>query len=240
MPLVSRTKHFDSGRRILAKSFKRDATIALHWLKFCCRGTTLKFTDLLFACYAPFALLLLVCGLALFSSDVTPLLQFDRQAIMAGDWWRLWTGHLLHTNYWHLLMNLAGLIVIIMLHGNYYCGWPFVFITVVGFLLVSLAMLFWSPATGLYVGLSGWLHALLVYGACEDVRRQWSSGWLILAGVAVKVVWEQWQGASHDLVKLIEADVAVDAHLYGAISGVLLFVILFVFTQMRPRGVPQV
>ena len=171
-------------------------------------------------------LLALILLLALFSIEVTPWLQFDRNAIHAGEWWRIWTGHLLHTNSWHLLMNLAGLVVITMLHGNYYQRWQFFFILVIGFTLISLGLLFWSPAIGLYVGLSGWLHTWLVYGACEDVRRNWSSGWLILAGVAIKVGWEQWHGASADLVMLIEADVATDAHLYGAISGLILFSVL--------------
>lgn len=193
----------------------------------------MKFSALLSTCCAPLLLLALILLLALFSIEVTPWLQFDRNAIHAGEWWRIWTGHLLHTNSWHLLMNLAGLVVITMLHGNYYQRWQFLFILLIGFTLISLGLLFWSPAIGLYVGLSGWLHTLLVYGACEDVRRNWSSGWLILAGVAVKVGWEQWNGASASLVTLIEADVATDAHLYGAISGLILFSILHSFQRIQ-------
>lgn len=179
--------------------------------------------------------MVLLVLLALFQPQLVSYLQYDRQALLSGQWWRLWTGHLLHTNSWHLVMNLAGLAVITMLHGNYYRRGQFLFLLCAGCLLISLALLFWSPAIGLYVGLSGWLHALLVFGACEDIRRNWSSGWLILAGVAAKVCWEQWQGASADLVTLIEADVAVDAHLYGALCGALLFVVVFSFKQIRNR-----
>jgi rhomboid family GlyGly-CTERM serine protease len=181
-------------------------------------------------------LLLLAILLALFEPTLSGILQFDRQAILAGEWWRLWSGHLLHTNSWHLLMNLAGLVVITLLHGNYYQRWQFLFLLLSGLLLISLALLFWSPAISFYVGLSGWLHTLLVYGACEDIRRNWSSGWLILAGVAAKVTWEQWHGASSDLVTLIEADVAIDAHLYGAICGLILFGALHSFSQIRSRS----
>ncbi len=187
------------------------------------------------SCYAPAVLMVLLVLLALFEPRLVSVLQYDRQALLAGEWWRLWTGHLLHTNSWHLVMNLAGLAVITMLHGNYYRHGQFLFLLLSGFCLISLALLFWSPAIGLYVGLSGWLHALLVFGACEDIRRNWSSGWLILAGVGAKVCWEQWQGASADLVTLIEADVAVDAHLYGAVCGAALFVMVFSFKQIRNR-----
>lgn len=234
MPAASLPLSLTADWRIVRKSVKTNATIALHCWLFLLWGSILKFSAVLSACYAPFALALLMCVFAVFNDQVTPWLQFDRQAILAGEWWRLWSGHLLHTNSWHLLMNLAGLVVIIMLHGNYYRSCVFAFLLFAGVTLISLALLFWSPAISLYVGLSGWLHALLVYGACEDVRRQWSSGWLILAGVAAKVGWEQWQGASSDLVMLIEADVAVDAHLYGAITGLTLFVLLS-FQQFYPR-----
>jgi len=196
----------------------------------------LKFSALLATCSAPLLLLLLAILLALFEPTLSGILQFDRQAILAGEWWRLWSGHLLHTNSWHLLMNLAGLVVITLLHGNYYQRWQFLFLLLSGLLLISLALLFWSPAISFYVGLSGWLHTLLVYGACEDIRRNWSSGWLILAGVAAKVTWEQWHGASSDLVTLIEADVAIDAHLYGAICGLILFGALHSFSQIRSRS----
>ncbi len=234
MPAASLLLSLAADWRIVRKSVKTNATIALHCCLFLRRGLILKFSALLSACYAPVALALLMCVFAVFNDDVTPWLQFDRQAILAGEWWRLWSAHLLHTNSWHLLMNLAGLVVIIMLHGNYYRSCAFAFLVFAGFVLISLALLFWSPAIGLYVGLSGWLHALLVYGASEDVRRHWSSGWLILAGVAAKVAWEQWQGASNDLVMLIEADVAVDAHLYGAITGLTLFVLMLSFQQFYP------
>ena len=49
-----------------------------------------------------------------------------------------------------------------------------------------------------------------------------------------KVGWEQWQGASQDIVTLIDAEVATDAHLYGAVIGLLLYAVsLFVrrFTE---------
>ncbi len=169
----------------------------------------------------------------IFNQQLTPWLQYDRLAVLDGQWWRLWSGHLLHTNGWHFLMNLAGLAIIVLLHQPYYRLLNMLFLVGAGFALISLALLFWSPSISLYVGLSGFLHALVVWGACQDIRAQWSSGWLILIGVAGKVGWEQWQGASAELVTLIDADVATDAHLYGAIGGLLLFVMTFSVQQIR-------
>ncbi|WP_240652772.1 rhombosortase [Rheinheimera riviphila] len=155
--------------------------------------------------------------------ELTPWLEFDRSAIYQGQWWRIVTGHFMHTNNWHLVMNLGGLLLILLLHGSYYRPLQLAVNLLLGSVLIGLALLFWSPQISLYVGLSGWLHALLVCGCCIDIQRQWSSGWLILTAVFGKVIWEQWQGASQDVVTLIDAEVATDAHMYGAVIGLLLY-----------------
>lgn len=183
---------------------------------------------------AGLSLAILLIVLHLLRVELTPWLEFDRSAIYQGQWWRILTGHFMHTNSWHLLMNLGGLLLILLLHGMYYRALQFWIHLLLGSILIGLALLFWSPQISLYVGLSGWLHAFLVCGCCIDIQRHWSSGWLILAAVFGKVIWEQWQGASQDIVTLIDAEVATDAHLYGAVIGLLLYAVsLFVrrFTE---------
>jgi membrane associated rhomboid family serine protease len=66
------------------------------------------------------------------------------------------------------------------------------------------------------------LHGLLCYGAAADLRQGYRSGALILIGVAIKIGAEQWQGPDPELSAQSAAEVAIDAHLYGAVSGVLL------------------
>jgi rhomboid family GlyGly-CTERM serine protease len=175
---------------------------------------------------ASLSLAVILIILHLLRTELTPWLEFDRSAIYQGQWWRILTGHFLHTNSWHLVMNLGGLALILLLHGMYYRPAQLWLHLLLGSTLIGLAVLFWSPQITIYVGLSGWLHALLVTGCCIDIQRHWSSGWLILAAVFGKVIWEQWQGASQDVVTLIEAEVATDAHLYGAVVGLLLYAAL--------------
>lgn len=66
----------------------------------------------------------LLCALlyvgGLFTPSIDNLLAYRRSAISDGQWWRLITGNLLHTNHWHLLMNLAGLWVLLFLHHFHY------------------------------------------------------------------------------------------------------------------------
>ncbi|MBU2428610.1 MAG: rhombosortase [Gammaproteobacteria bacterium] len=185
---------------------------------------------------AGLSLALLLVILHLLRLELTPFLEFNRSAIYQGQWWRILTGHFMHTNTWHLVMNLGGLFLIMLLHGNYYRAIQLWVNVVLGCLLIGLALLFWSPQISLYVGLSGWLHALLVCGCCIDIQRHWSSGWLILAAVFGKVIWEQWQGASQDIVTLINAEVATDAHLYGAAVGLFLYAVMLFVRRFAQAG----
>lgn len=169
-------------------------------------------------------LLLFMLSTALYflPASYQQLLEYQAVAIRSGEFWRLFSGHLLHSNLLHLLLNLLGLIVLMLLHGKLEgrmaVGWQLILLS----LSTSLALYWLAPDVEIYVGLSGILHGLLCYGATADIRQGFHSGGLILLGVAVKVGSEQWYGPDPELSAQIAAEVAIDAHLYGAISGVLL------------------
>ena len=89
-------------------------------------------------------------------------------------------------------------------------------------LAISMLLYVGSEQIHIYVGLSGLLHAMLTLGALKDIQLKINTGWLLLAGLIVKVSWEQWHGPDEDLAKLINASVATDAHLYGVVSALAL------------------
>ena len=86
------------------------------------------------------------------------------------------TGHLLHTNNWHLLLNLLGMLLLWALHGDYYAYRRFIVIWIALSLLTGAAIHFSDPNT-VYVGLSGVLHGLVVWGAVLDCKRSDKTGY---------------------------------------------------------------
>nr|WP_235869186.1 rhomboid family intramembrane serine protease [Veronia nyctiphanis] len=52
--------------------------------------------------------------------DLKPYFIWSRELILNGQWWRILSGNLTHTNAIHLLMNVAGLAVIGWMHREYY------------------------------------------------------------------------------------------------------------------------
>ncbi|WP_227006676.1 rhombosortase [Shewanella donghaensis] len=153
--------------------------------------------------------------------NIDKLFAYRYDLIGQGEWWRIATGNILHTNLWHLLMNLAGFWVILFLHEVHYKRHYFKLVS----LFISLAILeglglyLFFPELKGYVGLSGLLHGLFTFGALLDIRRGYKSGYLLLLGVFAKVSYEMYFGASEGVSELINARVATESHLIGVISG---------------------
>ncbi len=178
-----------------------------------------------------FALVISVICTVLFVSTMTPmaninidaLLSYRYDNIAAGELWRIATGNLLHTNLWHLLMNLAGFWVILFLHEMHYKGHASKFMGLFFSLCIleGLGLYFFYPELKGYVGLSGLLHGLFTFGALLDIRKGYISGYLLLVGVCLKVAYEMYFGASESVSSLINARVATESHFIGVLTGLL-------------------
>lgn len=160
--------------------------------------------------------------LAILPLHLQTALSYSRAGIASGEYWRLFSGHLLHSNSWHLLMNLGGLLLAMLLHAGIFSYRQLALQWLLCALAISVLLYFGAEQIRVYVGLSGLLHAMLTLGALRDIQLKINSGWLLLAGLIIKVSWEQWQGPDEGLADLINASVATDAHLYGVISALAL------------------
>ena len=174
----------------------------------------------------PLALALISSVLFFLEPSSGELLAFDRYAIDSYETWRLATSSLVHTNGFHLLLNLGGLLLLWALHGELYRGIFFTKLFLWCAIGTAIGIYFFSPNMIWYAGMSGALHGLFFWGACKDIARGLKSGWLLLLGVGIKIGYEQVEGSSESLASLIDASVAVDAHLYGAVSGLVFFAIV--------------
>ena len=206
-------------------------------------------------------------GLFLFQEHTLPVLEFSRNAIEQGEWWRLITGNLMHSNHWHLLLNLGGLLLATLLVGHLFSWQHFLALFISNGLMVGVLIYYFNPDITYYVGLSGYSHGLFIYGALLGIyhsyylkqllnhrsfdidekdnnhtqlvtkwrRRAKFDGetyWMLLIGIIGKVAYEQFFGASDEMSELINANVATDAHLYGAAVAMVQFVKLVLIRQI--------
>ncbi|HEY0340556.1 MAG TPA: rhombosortase, partial [Steroidobacteraceae bacterium] len=81
-----------------------------------------------------------------------------------------------------------------------------------------------------YVGSSGALHGMMSAGTLAHLRRRDMDGWILAAFIVVKLSFEQGAGALP--FSDSGAGVVVDAHLYGALGG------LIAAAFLKPRAEP--
>lgn len=156
---------------------------------------------------------------------VQQLLRYDREAILNGEVWRLLSGNFLHLGFTHLLLNLAGLLLIWMFFGARFTHVQWIVIVLVTSLATGAGLLLLTPEVGWYVGLSGALHGYFVAGCMAEIRLKLREGWWLLGLITLKLAWEQWHGAMPGTASLAGGEVVVDAHLFGALAGVAALVL---------------
>lgn len=166
-----------------------------------------------------------------FNNSFNELFIYQRTGINDQQFWRLITGHLFHTNYAHFLLNTLAIILLWALHGQYYSRINYLSLCLFSALFISICIYFLDPTMEKYVGLSGVLHALFAWGAIKDIENKDKTGFILLLGIIIKVSHEQIYGASEDVASLINADVAVNAHLSGMIAGFIFYFLIKLLSQ---------
>lgn len=160
----------------------------------------------------------LLVGLALGGDSVSAALQYDRGALAAGQWWRVLAAHLVHLDLEHALLNALGLVLMWALFARDYSPgrWPIILLA--AGLAVSAGLWWFDPEVAWYVGASGVLHGVMAAGTLAHLRRRDLDGWILAVFIVGKLAYEQYAGA---MPFAGDNSTLVDAHLYGAIGGLL-------------------
>ena len=182
----------------------------------------------------PLALLIAITTVLHFIPDSTAWLRYERELVLQGQWHRLITANLVHTNHWHLLLNLSSIAVQWLLFCGLWRPRTWCVVAVVTTIGNIVGMHWFSPDTHWYVGMSGALYGSAVAGACALLlNREFLVGGVLWAYLNGRIVWEQFTGSPADLAAIIDAPVAIDAHLWGLVSGYLAVALLLL---MKYRG----
>ena len=183
----------------------------------------------------PLTLVVLSTLFAVFGDRATESLRYDRDEILHGQWWRVITGNIVHLGWPHLLLNLAGLILVWLLFRPTLTTRSWIIITAVSSAAVGCGLLLFDPALQWYVGLSGMLHGLFAAGVISALYAGNRGDWLLLALFVAKITWEQLEGSMPGSAEIAGGKVIVDAHLYGAIGGAVTVVLIILASRRRRR-----
>lgn len=147
--------------------------------------------------------------------------RFDRSLIAQGHYWLLISGHIAHLNWNHFGLNMAALILVAVFFNHYISIIQWILLCIFSALSVGLGLYWFNEELHRYVGMSGVLHSLFIVGAWHEYRRYHLSGGVLLLLIIAKLIWEQFFGALPGSESMTGGHVVVDAHLYGAIVGVV-------------------
>ena len=168
-------------------------------------------------------LTLIFASFIIYLTPLGALFEFNRALFSEGEYWRLVTSHFSHSNFYHLCLNVAGVVLIWALHGEYYSAKKYALSLLLLAVYTGASLYIFYPETTIYNGLSGVLHGLIVVGALIDCQNKMKTGYLLFIGIWLKIAWEHYQGPDPALGQLIEARVAIEAHFVGAISGIFVY-----------------
>ncbi len=169
--------------------------------------------------------------------DLVDWLRFDRKLLDEGYVWLLFSSQLVHLNWSHWALNMAGMAMIAVLFGRYGDVSYWLVVLVISASAVGIGLWWLKPELRWYVGLSGALHGLMLAGILREIQlRIWSAVALLILVVG-KLVWEQMAGAMPGSESLIAGRVVVDSHLYGALGGAVAFALCQALLG-RNRGGP--
>jgi len=180
----------------------------------------------------PAILFALLCGAVwLLPAHAADWLSFDRAALWQGQWWRLWTCHLTHYTLAQLSTD-ASIIVILGFVLRRYLSALFLAVSLLLVLpLISGLMLLLMPEMSSYRGASAvgallwvWLGCTLLYNSRVFSFSFWLGG-CIISLLATKIIVEKW-ALLPPISNLPEyVQIAWQAHLLGAVSGLLLSIL---------------
>lgn len=164
-------------------------------------------------------LMILLLSLSLQVGDHVLSWRFDHGLIANGHYWLLLSGHFVHLNWMHWGLNMAGLAIVAFFFSPYGSVLQWLLVSAISAIFVGLGLFWLNPDVTTYVGLSGVLHGLFIFGALRETRFYPASGYALLVLLTAKLIWELMNGALPGSEELTSGRVITDAHFYGALGG---------------------
>ena len=159
-------------------------------------------------------------------------LEYDRNAIAAGQWWRLITGGWLHHNLAHLLMNQGALLLLWLWFVEFIPRWTLCSLLLLLVFCVDMALFFLDPVTLYYWGLSAALHGLFAYATLLALTRGEKQAliWLVML---IAKLWFDFHRIDQSTAVLIGTRVHSLSHLFGAICGGIIGVFCLLYWKLK-------
>jgi len=160
--------------------------------------------------------------LALIPDQWAEVFAFDRKAILNGEVWRLWTGHLVHFSTLHTVFDVLTLFFASQIFEADSGSQRLFSVLVTGAFFISCGMLLWVPDMVMYRGASGISATILVLATeslCRNSRRL-QILLAVLGALLLSKIWIDATGVIQIASSLPDGvHLAWQTHLLGVVAG---------------------
>lgn len=176
-------------------------------------------------------IMLVISATTLLPDSIIDIFALTHSAVNDGQWWRLITSQFVHLGFNHTLLNIVGYLIIAAAFREDITPREEAISLLLSVIGVGVGIHWFSPEIAWYAGLSGAIYGLLAHNLIVGFPRSPILSVLFGLFLAGKFYYEQFiSGPDTVTAEFIGAAVAIDSHLYGAITGVITGLIsLFLF-----------
>ena len=162
------------------------------------------------------------------------LFRYEATVVNDGEFWRIFTANLCHSNWNHWALNLIGFWIMDLFFR------PVLSIKLRAYLLLfcmfgSVFLLHLWLDLRWYVGLSGALHGYLIGGAILSWQSDKRLNLIIIVIVVAKLFAESFWQINDSTEELIGTNVVEESHSFGAVSALVFCFILFAINKLQKR-----
>ena len=179
------------------------------------------------------SIVLIVTGLLqLFDFDT---LRYQENWLSNGEYWRIFSGHWIHVNWPHLLLNALGLMLCMGIASPV---WSIKWWVTYNFLLalgISVLFTLLNPELGWYAGYSGVLYGIFLLAAFDLYERDKLIAVILAVAITSKILLEQIGTINVTSSKFIGTLVVTDAHFYGVLLAISIALVQRLFTILKTQ-----
>ncbi len=163
------------------------------------------------------------------------LFRYQHDWLERAEYWRLITTHWAHTNWMHFLLNAAGLLLCLTIASPEWSIKRWLLYQFVFALGISLLFSLFNPELTWYLGYSGILYGIFLLAAVDLYLRDKLIALLLGSAIVIKITLEQTSEINLTSSDIIGSPIIVDAHLYGVILAIIIFLINRAITMSNRR-----